>query len=460
MANDEDEEALFNRLEKGLTAMRRDAELVRAGGVGDVSTGLARIEAALHGLVAALEFLRTGADQQQAGIARIEAAVASADHDRRQLRQTVEELASGLHDQAAPEIAIPPQPATEPIARPARTRIGMVVLILVLMVSSGTAGWVLADRKHDLMAAMQHWQAELSAQTGIDFGRLHAPAEPARVVAQAEPPKAPPPQPPASTTNVSPPAAPAPQLPVASAAATSSPAPKAATPSAAAAVPPSTTGIESSAATRSSPTAPIRAALPAGTVAGSGSSSDGADGTASQSPALPEPQQHASSSGVANATAVSPSETQGTSVPSTAHGVNVESPPPRVQPAANPAILPLATPTSSGSAPPATGNQIVLRAISGTWVRVHQMHGATLLNRTLTTGETWQVPADPNLLLDTGNASGLVLEIDGEPTRLVRKNGDVIRGILLDSDLKASGAVQAIRENDAPKTAPRPATSR
>ena len=91
-------------------------------------------------------------------------------------------------------------------------------------------------------------------------------------------------------------------------------------------------------------------------------------------------------------------------------------------------------------APPAT-RQVVLRATADTWVQVRQNGGPLLLSRTMNAGETWPVPAEPGLLLDTGNAKGLVLEVEGVATRLTGAKGIVIHNVLLDTDLLGSGAV-------------------
>jgi cytoskeleton protein RodZ len=69
------------------------------------------------------------------------------------------------------------------------------------------------------------------------------------------------------------------------------------------------------------------------------------------------------------------------------------------------------------------------------------MVGPVLLTRTMNAGETWPVPAEPKLLLDTGNATGLILEVDGVPTKLTGAKGIVIHNVPLDNDLLGSGVV-------------------
>ena len=59
---------------------------------------------------------------------------------------------------------------------------------------------------------------------------------------------------------------------------------------------------------------------------------------------------------------------------------------------------------------------MVLQATSDTWVQVRQSGVHVLLTRIMKAGDTWPVPAEPGLTLDTGNAGGLILEINGVPT--------------------------------------------
>jgi len=449
MAHDEDEDALFDRLERGLTAMRQDAELVRSGGVADLSAGLARIEAALHGLVAALEMLRNASDQQQARIARIEAAVASDDHDRQQLLQAWEALVPELHRQAAAPLAVPPLPPPQPAPGPAGSWIWRVALALVLILGGGMAGWILAHRERDLATAMHLWQARVSALTGLDFGSRHAPAEPVRATAQAEPPKLPPtprlpPETPAPAVAVSPPPPPASPIPAPFAAATGSRAPSVAAPSAAVPMPPPS--AQPVAATPSSAGPAVGAMAPARPVA------DAAPPRNQGQASAPAPGR----AGTPDASIVPPARTEVAAASRTPASMQ----PAVGQPAAKPAAPQPGTPPLAASSPPGAGSEIVLRAVANTWVRVQQQDGPTLLRRILKTGETWQVPADPDLVLDTGNANGLVLEIDGRPTRLVRSKGDVVRGIRLDSGLIDSGAVETIGEAAAPQISPRGAAPR
>jgi cytoskeleton protein RodZ len=72
---------------------------------------------------------------------------------------------------------------------------------------------------------------------------------------------------------------------------------------------------------------------------------------------------------------------------------------------------PVAPPTRS----PGEEARVVLRARADTWIQLRDpTSGAVLLNRVLRPGESYVVPAREGLLLSTGNAGGLDIEVDGE----------------------------------------------
>ena len=104
---------------------------------------------------------------------------------------------------------------------------------------------------------------------------------------------------------------------------------------------------------------------------------------------------------------------------------------------------PAATALAQSSRPPQAVRQVVLRATADAWVQVRQKNGRVLLRRIMKEGETWPVPAEPDLVLDSGNAGGLKLEVDGVPTRLTGAKGSVIHDIPLDAALPGSGAVRS-----------------
>ena len=65
MMDEQDEDAVFDRLAKSLEAVRQDAELVRSHGAEAMKEGIARAETELRALGAAIEALCQRVEQQQ-----------------------------------------------------------------------------------------------------------------------------------------------------------------------------------------------------------------------------------------------------------------------------------------------------------------------------------------------------------------------------------------------------------
>ncbi len=97
-----------------------------------------------------------------------------------------------------------------------------------------------------------------------------------------------------------------------------------------------------------------------------------------------------------------------------------------------PAPPPVATPAPDQA-------RIVLSASADAWLFVRDKSGQVLLNRVLHPGETWSVPAVPNLTLTTGNAGGTDILVDGAAITPLGGAGAVRRDIPLDPDLLKSG---------------------
>lgn len=101
-----------------------------------------------------------------------------------------------------------------------------------------------------------------------------------------------------------------------------------------------------------------------------------------------------------------------------------------------PAIAPLAPQPDT----PASGQpRIVVQATADAWLQVRDRNGGVLLNKILHSGETWPVPARPNLVLTTGNAGGTQLVVDGVATQVLGGAGAVRRDLPLDADLIKDG---------------------
>jgi cytoskeleton protein RodZ len=123
--------------------------------------------------------------------------------------------------------------------------------------------------------------------------------------------------------------------------------------------------------------------------------------------------------------------------------------PPPVRQAEAPSV-PAISPSSAAAAalePPPLANEpsdqprIVLRASADSWVQVRDRAGPVLLTRIMHPGETWDVPAKPNLLLTTGNAGGTDLVVDGLTSPSLGGSGMVRRDLPLDPDLIKGGSL-------------------
>lgn len=87
------------------------------------------------------------------------------------------------------------------------------------------------------------------------------------------------------------------------------------------------------------------------------------------------------------------------------------------EPAAAPVPAPVLPPPPAPplARPPAEQGRVVLRARADTWIQLRDPAARTVLvNRVLHPGEVYVVPTRDGLLLSTGNAGGLDIEVDGE----------------------------------------------
>lgn len=80
---------------------------------------------------------------------------------------------------------------------------------------------------------------------------------------------------------------------------------------------------------------------------------------------------------------------------------------------------------------PGAGSRIELRAIDETWVQVTAPDGVAVLTHILLPGDVYHVPDRDDLMLDTGNAGGLEIRVDGELLPPLGGAGAVVRDVLL-----------------------------
>ncbi|MCW5731052.1 MAG: DUF4115 domain-containing protein, partial [Alphaproteobacteria bacterium] len=113
---------------------------------------------------------------------------------------------------------------------------------------------------------------------------------------------------------------------------------------------------------------------------------------------------------------------------------------------ATPEVPPPARAASSSQPARTEPPRIVLAAIEDAWIRVRDEAGGVLFMRTLATGERYEVPARADLLLDTGNAEGLTVTVDGAeaPSLFIPGRSVVRRGIRLDPDELLKGPPPAM----------------
>jgi cytoskeletal protein RodZ len=364
MADEQDEDALFERLAKNLEAIRRDADLVRASGTEGITANLAHTEAELAKLSSGLAAVHDRLDQ-------LEAAAARSDEDYERLRQTVNLLSRQIEAQGA--LLSPP---------PSNQRSTWIVLLLVLvLLGGGAAAWIASGREPTVGTLAHQVVQFFSDLTGVRLAAEENPTRPDQIAAQATP--APVPLPPPS------------------------------------AAPPS---------------------LPAPSTAPDMPAADASAATPTPSPP-PMPAQEA-------ATAPPPAEAKTQTAPSSLSVPPVTAPAAQTEALVTPAppVAPPEPPPPADASPAPDIPRLVLRATATTWVQVRQKSGHPLFLRTMKPGDIWVVPVEPGLTLDTGNADGLDLVVEGTPLRLVGGAGGVVHGVSLDGDLLGSGrAVRAPR---------------
>ncbi len=78
--------------------------------------------------------------------------------------------------------------------------------------------------------------------------------------------------------------------------------------------------------------------------------------------------------------------------------------------------------------------RVVLRASAITWVELRDRDGKRLYSGLMKRGETYPVPPDRGVILETGNAGGLDILVDGMPIAPLGPQGAVRRDVVLEPD--------------------------
>lgn len=98
--------------------------------------------------------------------------------------------------------------------------------------------------------------------------------------------------------------------------------------------------------------------------------------------------------------------------------------------------------TVAAEAAVATG-RIVIRATQDSWLQVRDADDQAIITKVLREGESYEVPDQTGLVLLTGNAGGLLIEVDGVAVPSLGPVGSVRRGVALDPELLKSGTAAA-----------------
>ena len=83
--------------------------------------------------------------------------------------------------------------------------------------------------------------------------------------------------------------------------------------------------------------------------------------------------------------------------------------------------------------------RVVITAVDDSWVQVQGPDNELLLTRILHPGDTYRVPDRPGLVMVTGNAGGLEIQVDDAPVPSLGPLGVVMRNIALDPDRLLAG---------------------
>jgi hypothetical protein len=158
--NEQDEDALFDQLEKSLGTIRQSAALARFVGAEGISGDLARAEAEVRRLATCIEALCQRAEQQHTVTTRLEIAAAKVETDLLGLRQAVEALSFPARGQTQ----IPARSSAR------STAIGIVLALLVL--GGSATAWMTAGREPTPGALAHRFVAQLSELRGV-IGLVH-----------------------------------------------------------------------------------------------------------------------------------------------------------------------------------------------------------------------------------------------------------------------------------------------
>jgi cytoskeleton protein RodZ len=117
--------------------------------------------------------------------------------------------------------------------------------------------------------------------------------------------------------------------------------------------------------------------------------------------------------------------------------------------AAAPSTSPTTDQTASADAVPAVAPaaKVVIRANRDSWIEIRDKDDNVVLQKVLRQGESFNVPDQKGLLMTTGNAGGIVIELEGKPLQSLGSLGVVKRGIKLDPTALTDGSAFQTDDN-------------
>ncbi len=166
------------------------------------------------------------------------------------------------------------------------------------------------------------------------------------------------------------------------------------------------------------------AALPATEPAAAAASEDADEAEAGQVPPAPEPLRPTQSAALMQQAVPAPQNTTDA----------------MARPAISASSAVAAT-VDGATSRPAGPSRITVRAIADSWVSIGDGRGTSLFAQVLRAGDSFPVPDRAGLKLDTGNAGGLEITVDGRPVPAVGPSGSVRRNIPLDIEKLVAGHI-------------------
>ncbi|HTK85558.1 MAG TPA: RodZ domain-containing protein [Patescibacteria group bacterium] len=106
--------------------------------------------------------------------------------------------------------------------------------------------------------------------------------------------------------------------------------------------------------------------------------------------------------------------------------------------------------------------RITVKALDSVWLEIRNAQKKVVLSRILKEGDSYDVPDQPGLTLDTGDAGALDFLVDGQSVSKLGQKGDVLRNVALDPDMlknphaQPAGASKPVKKNPVRRKAPPP----